>query len=58
MLRKINDHPIRSVHLLRSSDPDNLFPRTLEFSPPARGTWNIVHTGMQLPESHQIYVCA
>lgn len=57
MLRKINDHPIRSVHLLRSSDPDNLFPRTLEFSPPARGTWNIVHTGMQLPESHQIYVC-
>ncbi len=30
----------------------------LEYSSPARGTWNIVHTGMLLPESHQIFVCA
>ena len=30
----------------------------LEYSPAARGTWNIVHTGMLLPESHQIYICA
>lgn len=30
----------------------------LEFNPPARGPWNIVHTGMLIPESHQIYVCA
>lgn len=30
----------------------------LEYNPPAHGTWNIVHIGMQLPESHQIYVCA
>ena len=30
----------------------------LEFSSPARGTWNIVHTGMLIPESHQIFVCA
>lgn len=29
----------------------------LEYSSPARGTWNIVHTGMLIPESHQIYVC-
>ena len=21
-------------------------------------TWNIVHTGMQVPDAHQIYVCA
>ena len=34
------------------------FPQTLEYSPAARGTWNIVHTGMLLPESHQIYICA
>ena len=34
------------------------FPKTLEYSPAARGTWNIVHTGMLLPESHQIYICA
>lgn len=30
----------------------------LEYSPPARGTWNIVHTGMLLPEGHEIFVCA
>lgn len=30
----------------------------LEYSSPARGTWNIVHTGMLIPESHQIFVCA
>lgn len=30
----------------------------LEYSSPARGTWNIVHTGMMIPESHQIFVCA
>ncbi len=34
------------------------FPGTLEYNPPARGPWNIVHTGMLLPESHQIYCCA
>ena len=30
----------------------------LEYAAPARGTWNIVHIGMLLPESHQIFVCA
>ncbi len=30
----------------------------LEYNSPAHGTWNIVHTGMLLPEAHQIYVCA
>jgi len=34
------------------------FPQTLEYSPAARGTWNIVHTGMLVPEAHQIYICA
>ena len=34
------------------------FPGTLEYNPPARGPWNIVHTGMLLPDSHQIYCCA
>ena len=29
----------------------------LEYGTPARGLWNIVHTGMLLPESHQIYIC-
>jgi hypothetical protein len=34
------------------------FESRLEYSSPARGTWNIVHTGMLLPEAHQIFVCA
>lgn len=58
MLQRINGKSSRACQLLRDADPNRLFPRTLEFSPPARGTWNIVHTGMLVPESHQIYVCA
>ena len=34
------------------------FPHGLEYSPPCRGTWNIVHTGMLIPEAHQIFICA
>lgn len=34
------------------------FPHGLEYSPPCRGTWNIVHTGMLVPEAHQIFICA
>ncbi len=30
----------------------------LEYAAPARGPWNIVHIGMLIPESHQIFVCA
>lgn len=30
----------------------------VEYNSPARGTWNIVHVGMLIPESHQIFVCA
>ena len=58
MLQKINGHINRACQLLKDADPHNFFPRTLEFSPPARGTWNIVHTALQLPEAHQIYICA
>ncbi len=34
------------------------FPEELEYSSPARGTWNIVHTGLLIPEAHEIFVCA
>ena len=30
----------------------------LEFNAPVHGSWNIVHIGMQVPEAHQIYICA
>ena len=34
------------------------FASQLEFNSPAHGNWNIVHTGMLLPQARQIYVCA
>lgn len=34
------------------------FKAGLEFNAPVHGTWNIVHIGMQLPGSHQVYICA
>ena len=30
----------------------------LQYNAPARGVWNIVHTGMLIPDSHQVYICA
>lgn len=30
----------------------------LEYNSPARGTWNIVHMAMLVPESHQIHICS
>lgn len=34
------------------------FESGLEYNPPTRGVWNIVHTGMLIPRSRQIFVCA
>jgi hypothetical protein len=34
------------------------FASVLEFNAPVHGTWNIVHTGMLVPDARQIYVCA
>ncbi|MEG2000821.1 MAG: nitrogenase component 1 [Evtepia sp.] len=34
------------------------FASGLEYAAPARGTWNIVHIGMLIPEAHEIFVCA
>ncbi len=33
------------------------FLNELEYNCPVHENWNIVHTGMLLPETHQIYVC-
>ena len=45
---------------VKIKDADSLTPYEygVEYGSPARGLWNIVHTGMLLPESHQIFVCA
>ena len=59
MLRRVN--PVSEeglvVRIGDSSFPPS-FRTGLEYAAPARGTWNIVHTGMLIPESHQIFVCA
>ncbi len=34
------------------------FRQGLEYSSPARGPWNIAHTGMLIPEAHEIFICA
>ena len=44
--------------LIQKASFPSPFASGLEYASPARGTWNIVHTGMLIPESHEIFVCA
>jgi hypothetical protein len=46
-----------AVRIADASFPEP-FRSGLEYGAPARGTWNIVHTGMLIPEAHEIFVCA
>ena len=43
---------------ISEADRNGFFRSGLEYNTPARGMWNIVHTGMLIPEAHQIFVCA
>ncbi|MEE5992734.1 MAG: nitrogenase component 1 [Oscillospiraceae bacterium] len=43
---------------ISKADRNGFFTSGLEYNTPARGMWNIVHTGMLVPEAHQIFVCA
>jgi len=54
---KIIDTEQHAIAISKAVFPQ-LFTPELEFNAPARGMWNIVHTGMLIPESHQIFVCA
>ena len=60
MLKRVNDRTsnitIPAVRIAEADFPAP-FRSGLEYSSPARGTWNIVHTGMLIPEAHQIYIC-
>lgn len=58
MLRSVQEDMSGAAVCIGNADPDALFYDGLQYSPPARGTWNIVHTAMLVPESHQIYICA
>lgn len=56
-LKQTGIGPGEQVNIEAASFPAP-FQAGLEYSSPARGTWNIVHTGMLIPQSHQIFVCA
>lgn len=60
MLKRINGNSDTCGACVKIKDAEfpSPFKSTLEYSAPARGMWNIVHTGMLLPEAHEIFVCA
>ena len=65
MLKKVNEKqniklsPAQIPHVrIKDASFPAPFRSGLEYSSPARGTWNIVHTGMLIPEAHEIFVCA
>ena len=60
MLKRVGDREFpgkTEVFIKEASFPVSFQPG-LEFNSPAHGNWNIVHTGMLVPEAQQIYVCA
>lgn len=58
MLKALKGYERPPVVKIGDAHPDALFEGGLEYNPPARGVWNIVHTGMLIPEAHQIFCCA
>jgi hypothetical protein len=61
MLKKLGEHEITEKGAVIRMEEANFpapFSGGLEYASPARGTWNIVHTGMLIPEAHEIFVCA
>ena len=60
MLKRLNgeDDMTGAEIAIRDADFPVPFISGLEYNAPARGPWNIVHTGMLIPESHQVFACA
>ena len=60
MLKRLNgeDDMTGAEIAIRDADFPVPFVSGLEYNAPARGPWNIVHTGMLIPESHQVFACA
>lgn len=59
MLKPLSPAPADCTEMqIGSAQFPTPFASGLEYNPPARGPWNIVHTGMLLPQAHQIFVCA
>lgn len=60
MLSRVESKKVIKAQSVRIADASfpSPFSGGLEYAAPARGTWNIVHTGFLLPEAHEIFVCA
>ena len=60
MLRAVNEEygSIAIGKSIKEISADAPFDTGLEYGCPARGTWNIVHTGFLVPECHEVFVCA
>lgn len=60
MLKRVNEPVTRKLEGIEIANANfpSPFASGLEYATPARGTWNIVHTGMLIPEAHEIFVCA
>lgn len=58
MLSRVNERRELAGLSVREAVFPSPFGSGLEYASPARGTWNIVHTGMLIPEAHEIFVCA
>ena len=57
MLKRVNERQELKGIPIRDASFPSPFSSGLEYASPARGTWNIVHTGMLIPEAHEIFVC-
>lgn len=52
------DLPSKAWMKICDAEFGQIFPWRLEYNCPVHENWNIVHTGMLIPEVHQIYVCS
>ena len=60
MLQRVGEtvDPQDAVVKIKNASFPAPFASELEYNSPVHGNWNIVHTGMLVPEAIQIYVCA
>ena len=62
MLKRVEKQNLKDLKdacvLAKDAKFPSPFDSKLEFSCSARGPWNIVHTGMLIPQAHEVYVCA
>ena len=58
MLKRLGEEKIAKGIKISEAKFPMPFGSGLEYAAPARGCWNIVHTGMLVPEAQEIFICA